>query len=214
LSGNRKLLIEGNDQQFAIAELMKNFVPDWGMDISSWKVLIQTCNGSSNILSRLALAAGFKEQGIEALGLIGDADESFQGRWDSIKGFCEIYFPDTPDRMPESGLILSRKGTPRFGAWIIPGNKSGGMVEIFCRFMVPKEAESLWQYAGKSHAEAREHGADWLGSHKKKAHIHTWPAWRNPPGERMGSAIAKKLLDPDSDACKPFVKWFRELFQV
>jgi len=81
--------------------------------------------------------------------------------------------------------------------------------------MVPEASEGLWQYASKSYIEAKEHGADWLEVHKEKAHIHTWLAWRNPPGERMGAAIAKKVLNPDAEACQSsFVNWFRRLFEL
>jgi hypothetical protein len=207
-------LVEDNDQQYAIAELMKNFVPDWGSDRHSWKVLIQTCNGASNVLSRPALTATLKEHGTEALGIVVDADDSFRGRWDSIKGFCQAHYQNTPESMPENGLILTSVGMPRFGAWIMPDNKSEGMVETFCRFMVPETAANLWEYAAKTHIEARSYGADWIEAHQEKAHIHTWLAWRDPPGERMGSAIAKKLLNPEADACRPFVQWFRKLYSV
>jgi len=80
LPPKKRLLVEDSDQQFAIAELMKNFVPDWGIDRTTWKVTIQVCNGASNVLSRPALNASIKEEGMEALGIIVDANDSFQGR--------------------------------------------------------------------------------------------------------------------------------------
>jgi hypothetical protein len=116
--------------------------------------------------------------------------------------------------MPETGLILCDNNGVRFGAWIMPDNKSGGMVETFCRCMVPTAAEPLWQFAETSFRESQNHGASWRDVHMEKVHIHTWLAWQDPPGERMGAAITKRILDHTAAACQPFVQWFRDLYQL
>lgn len=96
----------------------------------------------------------------------------------------------------------------------MPDNKSNGMVETFCRTLVPADSADLMAFAQVSALEARKRGANWKEAHSEKAAHHTFLAWRDPPGERFGVAIAKKSLDPAAPIAKLFAEWFIKLFEV
>lgn len=51
-------------------------------------------------------------------------------------------------------------------------------------------------------------------THHDKADIHTWLAWRDPPGRQLHDAVKQRILRPDSPHAAPFVRWFRRTFDV
>jgi hypothetical protein len=95
----------------------------------------------------------------------------------------------------------------------MPNNQDCGMLENFCHDLVPS-ADPLWGYAQECCVEAKRRGAPHIDNHGHKAQIHTWLAWQNPPGERMGSAVRKNILKPTQGYAPPFAAWFRNLYKV
>ena len=89
-------------------------------------------------------------------------------------------------------------------------------METFLSFLVPNEPEAtaLWQHAEAAFAEAKRRNCPCRSTHDAKAKIHTWLAWQDPPGERLGLAVARKTLDPDAPYAAPFVAWFKRLYDL
>ncbi len=143
-----------------------------------------------------------------------DADSTPEGRYQQIRSACLEFFPKLPEDMPASGLIVDNDERKRFGVWMMPDNVSAGDLEIFLRCLVPESSEPVWKYATECAANARAAGAPYHDSHVSKAHLYTWLAWQNPPGQSPGVAITKKTLDPHSASATPFVNWFRELYEL
>ncbi len=112
------------------------------------------------------------------------------------------------------GLIIKNNDGKHFGAWIMPDNQKLGMIETFLRYLVPGNQAALWSHAERSTADALDHGATYKHLHSDKARIHTWLAWGDPPGERFGTALLKKILDASAPSATPFVKWFKDLYQL
>jgi hypothetical protein len=179
-----------------------------------WPVFINIGNSADEILKQAALSARIKSAEVNILGITVDANDKFDARWSRIRSFCNGFFNAVPQQCPTEGLILQNEDGKRFGAWIMPNNQSNGMVEDFCKLLVPTVAEPIWTFARASVTEARNRGARYRDAHQEKANIHTWLAWQDPPGERMGAAITKKILDPSAPSAKVFVRWFRELYRV
>lgn len=98
----------------------------------------------------------------------------------------------------------------------MPNNKDDGMLENFCHAMVPAaQNQTLWDYARNSADFAREdYGAQFIPNHLHKAQLHTWLAWQDPPGERMGSAITKRILRAEMGCGLEFATWFRRLYNI
>jgi len=209
----KHLVVEDNDQKGAVIGLMRHHGVEWPQDENGWPVYIHVGNSAEEVLKRSTLSTRFKESGLQTLGIILDADEEFDARWQRIRAFCDDNFTRVPPQFPRQGLILQGSGT-RFGAWVMPDNSSRGMIETFCMALVPSAAAQIWEAAVSSAAAARELGAPFRKVHTEKAQICTWLAWQDPPGERMGTAITRKILDPEAPSAAPFVAWFRELYEV
>ena len=211
ISKSKQLLVEGVDDRGAVIGLMKHHV-EWADN--KWPVFIDAVGSVEEILDKAYLNTKLKESGLEILGVMIDADDKPDSRWEHIHSICQPLFPSLPDALPKGGLVVDGPTGLRFGLWMMPDCESSGMLESFLRYMVPTHAEPLWNHAKSSFAGAKAIGSSCRDAHVDKAHIHTWLAWQDPPGERLGIAITKKMLDPQASTAAPFVNWFRELYRV
>jgi hypothetical protein len=123
------------------------------------------------------------------------------------------YFPELPEEMPDTGLVVDHEGM-RFGAWIMPDNKSDGDLETFLRYLVPNGGEATWKYAEDSVARARAMGAKCRAVHVAKANLYTWLAWQDEPGQSPGRSLTQKVLDPQGERAATFVRWFSDLYEL
>jgi hypothetical protein len=96
----------------------------------------------------------------------------------------------------------------------MPDNASAGMLETFLKWMVPEPLQDLWDHAETSAKAAKPLGATYKATHFDKACIHTYLAWHDPPGERFGISITKKVLDPAAPSATGFAAWFQNLFEL
>ena len=103
----------------------------------------------------------------------------------------------------------------RFGVWLMPNCSSKGMLETFLALFINKSSDGLWALV-ETHCKTAKamHQAPFSPTHVDKALIHAWLALQDPPGEQLHDALIQNILKPDSPQCDPFVKWFRELYQV
>jgi len=208
------LWVEDHDTKGVVIGLMRHHI-HWPRDEDEdkWPVKIEVQQGVDNVLDKKALVLSLKNTELVALGLIVDADSSFSSRWDRIRNICLGLGGAPSENFPPDGLILDIAGK-RLGVWIMPDNKSDGMLENFCHALVPEDGKPLLDYARRCLDDAKALGASYKPDQVEKAHIHTWLAWQNPPGLRIGMALTKKILTPHSQTAKRFVSWFKELFQV
>jgi hypothetical protein len=207
------LLTEGKDDAYAVAGLMSHFV-DWGESEEDWRVRIEIAGSITELLKASYISAWLKRSGLQALGILLDANECFAARWASVRSICSGAFPDIPDMPGSEGLILDGSGGIRLGIWMMPDNRSCGMIETFLAYLVPESGEALWGHANEATKQAEGLGAPFKASHEAKACIHSWLAWQDPPGRPFGQALKSKCLDPKSPAAAPFVEWFMKLFDL
>lgn len=206
-----KLLVEGKDDLHAIAELMGARVP-WGNRPAEWPVHIKDYDGIENLLSGIPLQLKSSES--EILGIVVDANHEFDARWARIRDRCSSAFPEIPEALPDDGLVLSNAEGRRLGVWIMPDNRSRGMLETFLAQLVPDPGNPSWRYAQYVVGEAKKKGASFEARHRDKAMIHTWLAWQDPPGRPFGTALTCKVLDPTSSGASRFVEWFKRLYRL
>jgi hypothetical protein len=204
------LLVEDHDTNGAVIGLLRHHI-DWPRDETGWPAKIEILGSSKAVLNKRELDLKLKESGLEVLGLVVDADTSFKGRWSAIRDVCSHLGATPPTTCPQQGLIL-QVGTKRLGVWIMPDNQSNGMLEDFARTLVPPDASALHAFAQTSADDAKKKGASYRKVHTEKAYIHTWLSWQDPPGERIGNAITKNMLQHDSSTAMAFVNWFKLLF--
>ena len=209
----KKLIVEGEEDKRVIPYLIEANGISWGETRNTAVVEIKSYGGYQN-LNADRISAELKASGLTALGLIVDADDNLNTRWDSIRNICIKSIPSLPKKLPVSGLICNTPLGIKFGIWIMPDNQTTGMLETFLRYLVPDESELLWQYAQAVTQEARNKGAKYIDNHLDKANIYTWLAWQNKPGRQLHQAVKEKILDPTHPKAQTFVKWFKNLYDL
>lgn len=210
----KRLLVEGREEQRVIPELIEKNGIAWGDSKDSWIVKIDEFDGVEKLLKPGVIEAELKSSGLSHLGILVDADEVLENRWTAIRDRCSKAFPNLPKTFPDTGIIVENDVGLRLGVWIMPDNKTAGMLETFLGFLVPNTQDQLFVAAQESARNARELGAPYIDSHASKANIYTWLAWQDPPGRQLHQAVLQEILSPRSPHAQPFVSWFRQLYQI
>lgn len=212
-----QLLVEGkNDQHVVWALCQQHKVPKtFTVEIPG-----DVDGGIEELLAGIPLR--LKSSNLAALGIVVDADQNLQGRWQSIsdrlsKAGYGTYLPKQPD---PNGTIISAPSKPPIGIWLMPDNQSSGMVEDFVARLIPDhdllapkaeailqdiEQEKLNLYIAQPFGKLR-------APHHSKALIHTWLAWQKIPGRPMGQSITAHALQYDKALANTFVAWLKRLF--
>jgi len=210
----KKLLVEGQDDLRVVPQLMEANGVRWGESRDTWVVEIDQCDGFDNMVRPGGIETQLKASGLEVLGIIADANDHADRRWQSLRDRCLGRFPDIPDELPPGGLICANKDGLKLGVWLMPDNRSHGMMETFLTYLVPDHDDAVLKHAESARDQARALGAPYKKTHADKAKIHTWLAWQNEPGRPLHNAVLERILDPHSPHAATFVKWFRSLFEV
>jgi hypothetical protein len=214
--GQRIMLVEGNDD-FHVAQILFQVreVPE------VFQVKIPGGNAEKAVGGIEALLesipAWLLRTDLERLAVVLDAnDKGPAARWGSIrsrlinKGYRDS---EIPERHQQAGTVFdlsSLAGIPRsvrFAAWIMPDNRSAGMVEDFVAglirggdAMLPRVEQFLETIPGPERRFSH--------SHLPKARIHTWLAVSEHPGRPMGHAIQwDRNLDAIHPSVQPFLDW-------
>ena len=205
--------MEGGTDKRVIPYLIEAHDVAWESD-GQPVVHIDDKGGLEQLLKRGLLEAELRASGLEALGVIVDANGDAGARWNEVRSRCASEFPNLPERIPEGGLVTVHTDGQRFGVWIMPNNRFSGMLEDFLAGLIPEDAQPLYRLAEESVSRAIECGAPFRPVHQAKAEIHTWLAWQDEPGKQLHQAVDHRVLDPAKSECRPFVAWFRSLFEV
>ena len=215
------LLVEGNNERFTIPELVEANGFTWEIDKKKKEYLVYINDyggGDTKIVRSAVISTELNVPGRKALGLIVDADDNCAKRWESVRNACLRSIPDLPIDLPETGLIhnaFTKNNKPvKFGVWIMPDNKTRGMLETFLAYLVPNENELLWQYVRQIVIAAKDKGANYKATHLDRANIYTWLALQNPPGRQLHNAVMEKILNPQHPKARVFIEWFQNLYSL
>lgn len=88
------------------------------------------------------------------------------------------------------------------------------MMETFLGELIPPSLSNLWAWTETVCSEASSRGAPFKKRHADKARLHTWLAFQDPPGRQMHNAVLEHIMQPDNQYVRPFVAWFRDLFEL
>jgi len=210
----RVLLVEGQDDQRIIPFIVEANGVDWG-NRGDEIVDIQPLGGIAEMTKPGTISAKLKARGLQSLGIIVDANDSADQRYQALRNACLGSFPNIPKTLAKNGLVHERDDGLRIGIWLMPDNNSRGMMETFLSFLIDDvENDDLWQHALDSCSNAKSLGAPFKDVHSDKAHIHTWLAWQEEPGRQLHDAVKFRFLDPTNEKAQQFVQWFRELYQL
>lgn len=208
----KKLLVEGEEDKRVIPYLMEANGIHWGKTPDTRVVEIDPCGGFENMVKQGLIETELKASSLKVLGIIADANENAKQRWSSLRNRCLGSFPELPDDVPAAGLIQESESGLTLGVWLMPDNRSHGMMETFLTYLVPDDRDPILTHAERARDDARALGAPYKDAHADKAKIHTWLAWQDPPGRPLHNAVMERILDPCSTYAAAFVGWFRSLF--
>lgn len=200
---NKKLLVEGNDDQHVIWALCEKFTVNENFDVID-------CEGITKLYEQLPIR--FKQAQVNTIGLIIDADSEIKDRWKSISTLLSLQGFTIPENIPLEGLILKDNSGFKIGVWIMPNNNENGMLEDFISFLVPKEDKILPIVNDTLKAIENQGLNQYSLIHKSKATIHSWLSLQSDPGTPMGLGITKRYLTTDEETCLKLVNWLKELY--
>ncbi len=208
------LIVEGDEDKRDIPYLIEANGIGWGERNEAKIVDIEPYGGIEEMLAPGEIETQLKASGLQALGILVDADGDAERRGQQVRPRCGTRFGELPARIPAEGLLVADAAGLRFGVWIMPDNRSPGMMETFLTHLRPQANGPLLAYVDEAWTSAKGHGAPCKDVHVDKAKIHTWLAWQDPPGLQLHNAVLTRILEPQSPRAKPFVDWFRALFAL
>jgi hypothetical protein len=206
MNAPRILLVEGKTDQYVIPEVCELGGFLWTRPPETKPhVRIRVAGSDEELLELLAVAL---KSNHEALGVVLDADTDPQGRWGALQA---VYERVRGARWTQSNDGVVVDGPPRFGAWVMPDNRTIGMLEDLVATMCASNPD-LRKHCEDAVDHAKALGADYKPIHRSKAVVHTWLAWLDEPGSGIGSALKYRKLGTPSPEVLTFVHWFTRLF--
>jgi hypothetical protein len=214
-----RLFVEGVDDKHVVKHLLKRHGYAYDGDsespylpeIKEVKMGEGELEGVEQLLKAMPLAV--KDSGGRPVGFALDANDSLANRWAQVAGRLRpVIGSDLPPLPPQDGFIItSKKYRCPVGVWLMPDNAHEGKLETLLSTLVPDQ-DSLFRHAEEATGRAVELGARFPSVDHIKAVIHTWLAWQETPGMRLGSAIGARFFRDDGPPAVRFVAWFRRLF--
>lgn len=202
----RVLLVEGPDDEHVVKALC-------GRRSVGMLDQIAALGGKDALLEALPVRA--KESDIHSLGVVIDADTDLAERWQAVRErFSRAgyeAFPGTP--AAEGTVVEPPAGTllPRVGVWLMPDNRTSGILEDFLACLVPAESR-LFAHVTESVATIPAGERLFTELAQPQALIHTWLAWQKEPGKALGQSITARYLDANVPEADRFVDWLKRLF--
>lgn len=213
------ILLEGKNDCHVVAQLLHHHhINCLDADtVNSVELIEELCLKDTKSDNQLleALSVYLDDGTLEVLGIVIDADEDIEGRWQAISGRLEnagtVAMPKVPN--PDGTIIeLEQTGRVlRIGIWIMPDNKSNGMLENFLQNMIT-DNDFLHTYAKDCVSKIPVDNRKFSRNHLNKAEICTWLAWQENPGRPYGVAIRAKYFDIASPYSISFTNWIKALF--
>ena len=213
---SQQLLVEGDNDRHVIWALCKEYnvpqtfvveLPD-SIEFSDGK----KATGVEALL--LGLPIILKEGRIKTLGIVVDADQDLQARWQAIRDKLKLVGYDNIPKNPcAEGWIYEQQELPKIGVWIMPNNQLIGELEDFVSYLIPND-DQLQSKANAILSEIEKLKINrYTKEDRAKAFIHTWLAWQQKPGIPMGQAITAKVLTNNSAIAETFINWLNQLYQ-
>lgn len=208
MANRRVLLVEGVDDEHVMKHICGNHgIPELDE--------VKQHGGAPNLLESVPVRIKASEEG-DVVGVVMDADTDLHARWQSIRGrIVAMGYDDVPEAPTADGTIIAPpEGTllPRLGFWLMPDNRTDGILEHFLRFLVP-QPNVLLDHVEKCVAAIPDGELRFRKPEDEpKAIIHTWLAWQREPGKPYGTAISERFLDPNVAEARVIASWLRKLF--
>ena len=203
---SRLLVVEGANDKAVIEQIVRRY--------ESLPLFTVQCRGGYGKL-HASLRRDILEDNREVIGVVVDADQNLESRWQSIKDRIErieeidVELDDFPS--PDGTIVLAkyRSRGVRVGVWLMPDNVNSGELEDFVADMIP-DNDPVWPRS-QCYIDGIPHDQRKFKGKVQRAKVYAWLATREKPGF-MGQAIDRKDLDVNGILCQRFVAWLTELF--
>ena len=202
----RILLVEGIDDQHVMNRICES------RGIPGFDEVTQL-GGVEELLSHIPVRLLSNAAEDEIIAVVIDADEDLESRWQSVRDrFAEAEYDNLPGQPDPNGTIFNPplgSWLPRAGVWLMPDNRTPGILEDFLRFLVPQPS-ALFDHAVAS--------VDSIPNplfrpvDEPKALLYTWLAWQETPGRPFGTALTAHFLDSGAPEVDRLVSWLERLF--
>ena len=205
-----RLIFEGPDDKHVIWNLLFNYELNGEplcehIGEKNFKVK----DGIENLIGTLKEELQATDLG--CLGVILDADTDLAGQWARVTQVLDKQgCPNVPAAPIIEGTIVETNEGKKVGIWVMPDNRSVGALEDFVGKLIP-EADTLWPKAQADVDKIPVEIRRFKNTYLSKAYVHTWLAWQEQPGTRMGQTFRKKYLDPNHPQATAFVDWVKRL---
>lgn len=197
--GDQVLLVEGEDDEHVVKQLRKacGIEPNFG---------IEEQGGYPKL--RAGITGHVKRSGLRTLGIMVDADDHVETRWQELVDELAKEGVELPATPASAGTLID--GSPRIGIWLMPDNRTPGELEDFVRTLIPA-GDVVWPLARQYIAGIpKAHRRFKLGK-VSKAEVYAWLASLEQP-QRMGAAIGAEDLDRAAPLASGLARWLSELF--
>ena len=206
MPGRKILLVEGKDDEHVLKHICGNRgIPELDS--------VEPIGGAERLLDHFPIRLKRSKDEGDTIGVVIDADTDLDARWQGIQErLTQAGYQNVPALPNPHGTILDPSDEPilpKFGVWIMPNNKTPGILEDFLQFLVP-QPDSLMKHANTSVNSVPEQRFTDLD--RPKALMHTWLAWQEEPGKPYGTAITAKFLDPSQPQADILASWLKRLF--
>ncbi len=199
---SQKLIVEGESDLYAIAELRNSANIEYNFDI----VVLGTITNLENEVS-----VRLKSSEIRTIGIVVDADENLTKIWKRIQNiFNENGFP-LPENISEKGLIVSNENI-KIGVWIMPNNNLNGTLEGFLHYLIPENDSLMPEVIKHTDNVESKKLQKYNSNNRSKSEIYSWLALQESPGTPIGKAINYKYFKIENPECKIFLDWLNKLF--
>lgn len=206
MPGQKVLLVEGSDDKHVMQHICgaRHIGPlDEVIDLG----------GVEQLLKAIPVQAKLLIGEDDAMGVVIDADINLENRWQAVrKRFKKAGYLDLPNQPRQEGTLLPPPidtNLPKAGVWVMPNNRTSGILEEFLAFLVPSD-DALWTHAQCSVESIVK--PSFKEQDLPKAAIHTWLAWQEEPGRPFGTAITARYLDPEMAEVDILADWLQKLF--
>lgn len=163
-------------------------------------------NGFPNL--KAAISPEIKVPGRTALGILVDANDDCNARWQAIDHHLRQAAVNAPTHATPTGTVV--EGRPRVGIWLMPNNRSAGELEDFIERLMPTN-DPIWPKARRYIDGIPAADRKFATGKILRAEIHAWLATRAAP-RKMGAAIGAGDLNATHPLATQFVDWLRRLF--
>ena len=206
MASRKVLLVEGVDDE----HVMKHICTNRGIPHLDE---VKQHGNDKELLKAIPVQIKLSEEEGDVVGIVIDADTDLSARWQSVRDrLVKVGYPYVPVAPDPNGTILNPPDgsfLPRAGVWIMPDNKTPGILEDFLDFLIP-QSDALRAHARCSVDSLPEQ--PFSDNDRPKALIHTWLAWQKEPGRPYGTAITARFLDPDLPQANALASWLERLF--